>query len=264
MRISSTPALAGFGTMAAAAMLLVVGSAGALRADEAFARSQIDAMSRYLAAQPSLSFNFDTSLDLVTADDQKLTIASSGSVALQRPDKLRVIRQGGFATVEATFDGKVLSVLNRDALAYAQADLPGTIDALVTFLHDELGRPVPGADLLLTDPAAVLMEGATDVKDLGAGVIDGTVCDHFAVRTADVDWQIWVAQGDAPYPCRYVITNKDVAGWPEYRLDVSSWGKGAAAAEFAFEAPAGAKLADVREIPDLDEVPGVFVIKEAN
>ena len=65
MRMSSTPALAGIAS--AASMLLIVGSAGAVRADEAFARSQIDAMSRYLAAQPALSFNFDTNLDVVTS-----------------------------------------------------------------------------------------------------------------------------------------------------------------------------------------------------
>jgi hypothetical protein len=200
----------------------------------------------------------------LAASGRTLSFRTVATVAVQRPDKLHVIRQGGFALVEATFDGKVLSVLNRDAMAYALADLPGSVDALVTFMHDELGRPVPGADLLLTDPAAVLMGGATDVKDLGAGVIGGTLCDHFAVRTADVDWQIWVAQGDTPYPCRYIITNKSVAGWPEYRLNLSSWGKGSAAAEFVFEPPAGAKLSDVREIPDLDEVAGVFVIKEAN
>ena len=128
MRFGSTPALAGICKVSAAAMLLSVVCSGALRADEAFARSRIDEMSRYLAAQGTLSFNFDSSLDVVTADEQKLTIASSGGLALQRPDKLRVIRQGGFASVEAAFNGKVLSVLNRDAQAFAQADYAGTID----------------------------------------------------------------------------------------------------------------------------------------
>jgi hypothetical protein len=54
------------------------------------------------------------------------------------------------------------------------------------------------------------------------------------------------------------------AGRPEYRLDLSSWGQGSAAAGFVFEPPAGAKLSDVCESPDPDEVAGVFVIKEAN
>jgi len=264
MRNPMIQALPGAASAALAAVVLTMAGPGAARADEAFARGQIDAMSRYLASQASLSFNFDTGLDVVTADDQKLAIASSGSVALQRPDKLHVLRHGGFATIETSFDGKTLSVLNKDARAYAQAEGPGSIDALVKYLHDDLGRPVPGADLLLSDPAAVLMDGATDVKDLGTGVIGGVECDHFAVRTAEVDWQIWIAQGDAPYPCRYVITNKAVAGWPEYRLDVTDWGKGAAPADFAFVPPADAKLTEVKDIPDLDEVPSIFVIKGAN
>jgi len=100
-------------------------------------------------------------------------------------------------------------------------------------------------DLLLSNAGSVLMEGATDVKDLGSGVIGGAECDHFAVRTAEVDWQIWIAQGDAAYPCRYVITNKAVAGWPEYRLDVTAWGAGSEPASFVFVPPAGAKMMDV-------------------
>ena len=146
MRISSTPALAGFGTVAAAAMLLVVGSAGALRADEAFARSQIDAMSRYLAAQPSLSFNFDTSLDLVTADDQKLTIASSGSVALQRPDKLRVIRRHQPAvSVELDHGSPCESPAFDDVVSPGLLDLAGSRFAsaapLMRFLCEALRVP---------------------------------------------------------------------------------------------------------------------------
>jgi hypothetical protein len=56
----------------------------------------------------------------------------------------------------------------------------------------------------------------TDVKDLGSGVIGGVECNHLAFRTPDVDWQIWIAQGDRPYPCLYVITSPKVAGYPQY------------------------------------------------
>jgi hypothetical protein len=62
------------------------------------------------------------------------------------------------------------------------------------------------------------MPNVTNTKDLGSGVIGGTECDHFAFRTqdVDVDWQIWITQGDQPHPCRYVITSKQVdrgAAW---------------------------------------------------
>ena len=99
-------------------MLRTVVCSGVPRADEAFARSRIDAMSRCLAAQGTLSVTFDSSLDVVAADDRKLTIAGSGGVALHGPDTLRVIRQGGSASVEAACDGKVRGVLNRDVQAF--------------------------------------------------------------------------------------------------------------------------------------------------
>ena len=102
----------------------------------------------------------------------------------------------------------------------------------------------------------------TEVRDLGSGVIRGEECDHLAFRSAEVDWQIWIAQGDVPHPCRFVITSRDVEGWPQYTLDFSAWGAGALEPVFAFEAPAGAQKVEVKDIPDLDEVGGIFVVKE--
>ena len=58
------------------------------------------------------------------------------------------------------------------------------------------------------------MADVIDVKDLGSGVIGGVECDHLAFRTKEVDWQIWIAQGNRPYPCRYVITSSKVAQAP--------------------------------------------------
>lgn len=221
-------------------------------------------MSAYLAAQPTLSFDFDSSLEIVTTDDQKLAIASSGSVALARPDKIHATRRGGFATVEATFDGTTLSVLNKEANVFAQAELPGTVDGLVDRLRDEFQRPLPAADLLSADVAAILMAEVTEVLDLGSGVIAGAECDHFAFRTPEVDWQIWIAQGETPYPCRYVITSKQVTGWPQYTVDVANWQSGQAEAVFDFTPPEGATQVEVAKVPDLDELAGIYVTEGAN
>ena len=87
-------------------------------ADEAAARAILGKMSDYLAAQENLSFDFDSTLQIVTTDGERLDIASSGSVVAARPDRIHAQRRGGFASVEAFYDGKTLSVLNADAKTY--------------------------------------------------------------------------------------------------------------------------------------------------
>jgi hypothetical protein len=106
------------------------------------------------------------------------------------------------------------------------------------------------------------MSEVIDTKDLGSGVIRGVECDHLAFRTEEVDWQIWIAQGDRPYPCRYVITSTKVAGLPQYTVDVRAVKTGAeVAANFNTEIPAGAKKMNPSEIPDSDELSGAYAVK---
>jgi hypothetical protein len=240
-------------------------SISAARADEAQAKSLFKAMSDYLAAQKAISLDYDTNLEIVSTQQEKVGLASSGTVTLNRPDKLHVKRAGGFANVEMVFDGKTLTLLGKNANLYAQVEAPGTIDQLVDVLRDKYQRPVPGADLLTSDPDKELMPLVTDVKDLGSGVIRGIECDHLAFRTEEVDWQIWIAQGARPYPCRYVITSKQVTGWPQYTLDITAWKTGTEVAPdgFKLEIPPGAKKLMPDEIPDLNEIPGIFTVKGA-
>jgi hypothetical protein len=229
-------------------------------ADEADARRLLKAMSDYLAAQKTLSFEFDSNLDIVTTQQQKITLAASGAVVLTRPDKLHVTRRGGFANMEMSFDGKTLTLLGKNSNMFAQVDAAGTIDQLVDVLRDKYHRPVPGADLLMSDPYKELMPEVKEIKDLGSGVIRGTECDHFAFRTAEVDWQIWIAQGPHPYPCRYSISSKKVAGVPEYRLEISGWKTGAqvAADPFKLSIPAGAQKLTPEKIQELGDIPSAF------
>jgi hypothetical protein len=235
------------------------------RANEAQAKNMLKAMSDYLAAQKTMSFDFDTSFELVSTQQQKVALASSGTLTLNRPDKLRVSRTGGFANVEMAFDGKALTVWGKNANLYAQIEAPGTVDQLVDVLRDKYHRPVPAADLIMSNPYNELMAEVNDVKDLGSGVIHGIECDHLAFRTKEVDWQIWIAQGARPYPCRYVITSKKVVGWPQYTVDVWSWRAGAEVASdsFKLDVPATAKKLAPSEIPDLNDIPAHFSAKGA-
>jgi hypothetical protein len=259
-----TTALMGLSKRAAGMALALGMLAPQVHADEAQAREILKTMTDYLEGQPSFSFDVDSSVEIVTTAGQKLTIASSGSVAVQRPNNIRVLRKGGFATVEMVFDGQTLSVVNREANAFGQAEIPGTIDNLVDTLRDDYQRPLPAADLLGSNVSTLLLADVTEVTDLGSGVIRGVECDHLAFRTEEVDWQVWIAQGDVPHPCRFVITTKTIEGWPEYTLEFSAWGSGGVEADFGFEAPAGATKAELKDIPDLDEVAGIFVMQEGN
>jgi len=243
-------------------LAIALGASPAVRADEAAAKSMVKAMSDYLAAQTAISFGYDTNLEVVTKEKQKLLLASSGTMELSRPDKFRATRTGGFANVEMVFDGKTLTLLGKDANLYTQVDIPGTLDHLVDELRDKYQRPVPGADLLLSNVYDELMRDVTDFKDLGSGVIGGTECDHLAFRTNEIDWQIWIAQGERPYPCRYVISSKSVDQAPQYSVQIRDWktGNEAAMDDFAFKAPADAKQVDLKDLTDIDDLPTQFSI----
>ena len=233
---------------------------------EANAKRRLKAFSDYMAAQKAFSFDYDTSLEVVTKQNQKVGLASSGTMTVNRPDKMRTTRTGGFADVEFVFDGKTVTMLGKNANVYAQAEALGTIDQLVDVVRDKYHRPIPGADLLMSDVYGQLMPEVVDMKDLGSGVIGGVECDHLAFRTKEVDWQIWIAQGSRPYPCRYVITSTQVNGAPQYSIDLRTWKTGAEVASdrFAFNAPAGARKLNPGELRNFDELPVIFSIKKAN
>ena len=173
-------------------------ASGPENASEQNARALVKRMSDYLAAQQAISMSYDSVFEIVTKEKQKLQIATSGTVMLNRPDKIRTTRKAGFADTEMVYDGKTLSFLGKGQNAYIQTEVPGTIDTLIDQLRDKFNRQLPGADLLIQNVYDALMTDVTDVKDLGSGVINGTECDHFAFRAKDTDWQIWIAQGPSP------------------------------------------------------------------
>jgi len=249
----------------ALSLTVMLGTSVDARADEADAKRLLKAMSDYLAAQKAISFKYDATLEVVTKDEQKLALVSSGAVTLNRPDKIRLVRAGGFADVETSFDGKTLTLLGKNLNMYAQQDIPGTIDNLIEVWRTTYHRHLPAANLLLSNSYDALMRDVIDVKDLGSGVIGGVECDHLAIRKKEVDWQIWIAQGKRPYPCRYSIATKDLAGQPQYIIQIRDWktGNEVAATDFSFKNRTKAKKVELGKLEGTGDLPAHFKIGES-
>src|SRR5882724_837342 len=242
------------GAATAASLLL---AALAARADDS--ADILKSMTDYLGTQKSLSASFDSDIEIITPELQKIQFASSGQMKLSRPDKLRIRRTGGYADVELTFDGKTLSLYGNNAKSYVQADAAGTIDQVIDSLMAKAGAAMPGTDLLLTNSYDELMANVIEGKHVGQGVVDGVECEHLAFRGVDTDWQIWIETGARPVPRKYVITSKTLAGAPQYTLRIKDWKTEAVADAdaFVFKPPADATKAnlDSEIMVEFDELP---------
>ena len=236
--------------------VLSIAATGGARADDP--AKALKTMTDYLAGQKSLSAKFDSDIEVITPELQKIQFASSGELKMNRPDKLRIRRTGGYADVELVYDGKTVSLYGNNAKSYVQADLVGTIDQMIGTLQTRSGAGMPGADLLLSNSYDELMANVLEGKHIGQGVVDGVECEHLAFRGPDTDWQIWIEAGAKPVPRKYVITSKTIAGAPQYTLKIREWKTDAnAEADFAFKAPADAtKVAlDSAVMIEFDEMP---------
>ena len=243
--------------MSAAAACMSILASPALAEDDA--AKILKAMTDYTAGQKSISATFDSDIEVITPDLQKLQFTSSGQIKLERPDKLSVKRIGGYTDVDLVFDGKTVSVYGNNAKAYVQADAAGTIDQLIDRLQSTAGGAMPGTDLLLTNSFDELTATTIEAKHIGQGVIDGVECEHLAFRGVDTDWQIWIESGARPIPRKYVITSKTLAGAPQYSLKIKEWKTDvpAEADTYVFKPPADAKKADLDGLAmmEFDEVP---------
>jgi len=253
----SRPALPAAWIAAALALILPMMLSFTPSARAQDAGKVLKTMTDYVTSQKVISVTYDSDIEVITNDLQKIQFASSGQMLLSRPDKIRVSRTGGYADVDLVFDGKTLTVLGKNLNTFAQSDSPGTIDQLVARLRNEFGVAVPGADLLLSKAYDDLMTDVLDAKQIGRGIIDGVECDHLAFRNTDVDWQIWIETGGRPIPHKYVITSKAVTGAPQYTLRIKDWKADAPVASdaFAFKPPADAKKIEFAALSNIDEVP---------
>ncbi len=210
---------------------------------DAKADKLLRAMTSYMAGLQRFSIKTENSLEAVTTEGQKIQFVAPATLTLQRPNKLVARRSGDVAEQAFFYDGKTLTLFNPGSGHYSTVPAPDNIDAMLEFARTKLDVTAPGSDLIDTRAYDKLMQDVKKGTYIGLEVVGGQRCHHLAYQGAEVDWQLWVRDGDRPLPCRYVITSKNIAGAPQFTMQVVSADTNPKTAPemFRFVPPAGAK-----------------------
>jgi hypothetical protein len=159
---------------------------------------------------------------------------------VRRPDRLH-------ATVNAPerrdrefwYDGKSLTVLDRDQNLYGQVSAPSTIDAMVDAVEEKYGITFPLLDFAVSDPAGSALRNVRGAINAGTDTVLGVACDHLLFTQEAVDWQVWIERGSRPLMKKVVITYKNMLGAPRYTVLLSDWKRDPRLSDdlFAFKPP---------------------------
>jgi hypothetical protein len=178
----------------------------------------------FLAEQSSFRVIADISFDVLQSDGRLLEFGESREITIRRPDHIRVDatrRDGDVRTLY--FDGSAISIDLPEHQAFVSRERPGTLYAALEYLSDELGAPVPLANLFSENFAAPLEDQIDAGHYVGEVEIDGRHCEHLAFRLPEVDVQLWIEEGDRPLVARVVITHKHDNGNPQFRATLRDW-----------------------------------------
>jgi hypothetical protein len=200
-------------------------------------------MSAYLAATQSFVLEAEESFDEVSAGDPRVQLGNVRRLTVERPNHFTAQAAGDTLNRSAWYDGRALSVLDKDKNAYVTMDMPGTIDAVVDKIAADYGIVLPLSDFVYSNPYDALVEGVGEGRYLGIHSTGGFACHHLAFSQDDADWQIWIDSGAAPVPRKLVISYVQEAGVPQYTAVIKTFEAGAKASAdaFRFTPPAGAR-----------------------
>jgi hypothetical protein len=219
--------------------------------DKAEALQALKRMSDYLAAQKNFSFTADVGYDVRQTGGQMLEFGGSRNVTVRRPDRIRIEahRRSGEPSV-LTFDGQDLSIDLPDEKAYVSVKKPGSIDAALDYLVDDLGVPAPLADLVHANFYAEVGDTVESGLPVGDTWFGERHCRHFAFTGSETNSQLWIEVGDRPLPCRVVIHYKNAAGGPRFWAQIDAWNLSdeTPVEEFHFEPASGAERLPLRAV----------------
>jgi len=231
------------------AISVVARDANAQAAPNAVDQASIQALKDMGAHLQSLKrFRVSTELtgERVLADGQKLQHTATANMDVERPNKLRALMHSARSERQLFYDGKTVTLYTPAQKYYSTVEFSGTLGELIGRLKERYGVEVPLSDLFLWGTPAAPLDKIQSAMNAGQDYIDDDLCDHYAFRQANADWQIWITTGSKPLPRKVVITNRADEARPQ-SVSLIDWNLKPAFKDsvFKFTPPKGATKIEI-------------------
>jgi hypothetical protein len=196
----------------------------------------------FLKAAKQFSFKAEITDDRVYTEGKKLQFAFDLEAYVQRPDKVRINAAGDLENKQFFYDGKTITLYDKNHNHYAVMEAPATIDAAMEKVNKEYGLRVSLVDLAESNTCALMTKGVKHALYVGEGVVRGAKCHHLAFDKDDIQWQIWIDAGEKPLIRKLLINQKKLPASPQWTAYLTDWNFSPQLADnlFAFTPPQGA------------------------
>ncbi len=230
-------------------------------APAASAKERLAQMSDWIANSTTLRIQTQEKYKWLDQNGQWLEADAEWTMTVWRPDAIHLkVRASGDkqADTELVYNGWTLAYQDHIKKVWAWAKVPSTIDEMLDEIAWRYELPIPASDMLYSYPYNSFMTEDTESRYVGEETINDRQCDHYAFSQPAVDWEIWIAKGDSPAPCRLDIIHKNIEGPPlvsisftETALDIEPDKN-----LFEFDPPEGYSEIQVVENPPLENNTG--------
>jgi hypothetical protein len=172
-------------------------------------------MGTYLQSLQRFRVSNQLTGERVLTDGQKLQHSAMADMDVVRPNKLRVRMVTATSERELIYDGKTVTLYHPEQKYYSSVELVDTLGGLGQRLQQKYGVELPLADLFVWGTPAAPVDRIESAMNAGQDFIGNDICDHYAFRQGNIDWQIWIATGGKPLPRKIVITNRADEAQPQ-------------------------------------------------
>jgi hypothetical protein len=203
----------------------------------------LQTMCDFLKSQTQFTYKAEVADDQVYSGGKKLQYNIDMETSVRRPDRLRVNAEGDLVDKQFFFDGKTITLYDKDKNVYGTLEVPPDIESALEKANKDFGVRVALTDLASPNLCEHIGKRTKHSLYVGLSKVRGVPCHHLSFDGDQAQLQLWIDAGDKPLPRKVVLTHKQLPGSPQWTAYLTDWNFSPQLPDdlFAFTPPQGAE-----------------------